>query len=438
MSRLCLMIACLAPALWLGGATAADLPTGDPRAEGFSPEALGRIGPAFEGMVARKKVAGVASLIARHGKVVHRSAVGLRDVESGKPLDRATLFRIASMTKPITSAAVMILVDEGKVALGDPISKFLPEFKSPMVLARSAGPGGGRSEPVPAVREITVHQLLTHTSGLSYRFSDKPVLGPLYVEAAVSDGLCETPGTIGDNVKRLARLPLLSQPGSEWEYSLSTDVLGRLIEVASGRTLDRFLREKIFVPLRMDDTHFVVPRAERGRLASLYVPGENNTLVRVSETPVQIGTLVFSATFPAWDTGTYYSGGAGLTSTIDDYARFLQMILNRGELDGTRVLKSETVESMARDQIGDLAIPPWGHGEGFGYGFGVVREANRDKDRAGPGTLSWGGFFHTYFWIDVDRRLIGILMAQMAQEPDLHLGRDLKDLAYDALADRRD
>lgn len=417
-----------------GGAVADGLPAGDPRAEGFLPETLDKIKPMLEDAVTRRKVAGASTLIARRGKVVHRASAGMRDVEAGRPVDASTLFRIASMSKPITSAAVMILVDDGKVGLDDPVAKFLPEFRSPAVVARRDG-GAGPAATVPASGPITVRHLLTHTSGLSYRFSGRPVVGPLYVESGVSDGLVETPGTIGDNVRRLARLPLWNHPGAEWEYGLSVDVLGRLIEVASGRPLDAFLRDRLTGPLGMADTAFVVPAAGRDRLAALYTPGEDGTIRRAPASPVQIGPLVFSASFPTWDTGTYHSGGAGLTSTVDDYARFLQMILNRGELDGVRVLKAETVGAMGRDQIGGLAIPAWGNGDGFGYGFGVVREGNRDRDPAGAGALSWTGFFHTYFWVDVRHQVIGIFMAQIAPARGLEIVPNFKRLAYEALVD---
>jgi CubicO group peptidase (beta-lactamase class C family) len=411
-----------------------DLPNGDPRAEGFKPEVLVKIRPVLEKVVEERKIAGVSTLIARHGKIVHLETVGKRDVEANKPMERSTLFRIASMSKPITSAGVMVLVDEGKIKLDDPVSKYLPEFASPVVLVRDSK-GTEPISTVPASKPITIHQLLTHTSGLTYRFGNRPVISPLYVEFGVSDGLSETPGTIGDNVKRLARLPLCSQPGTEWEYSLSTDVLGRLIEVVSGKTFDVFLREKLFQPLKMDDTGFLVPKAGRDRLSALYTQNDDNTIRRMADSPVQLGSLVYSGTFPTWETGHYYSGGAGLTSSITDYARFLQMILNQGELDGVRVLKRETVEMMTRHQIGDLIIPPWGHGEGFGYGFGIVREANLYKDRAGVGALSWAGFFHTYFWVDTKHQVIGIIMAQIAPARDLHMGADFKNLTYEALVD---
>ena len=270
---------------------------------------------------------------------------GPRDAEAGLPVDEATIYRIASMTKPVTSVAVMMLLEEGKLGLDDPVSRYLPEFRAPTVLC--AGPRRRRgAATVPARREITIRDLLTHTSGLSYRFLDRPGLGRLYAASGVSDGLSETPGTVADNVGRLARLPLLHQPGTAWEYGLSTDVLGRVVEVASGRTLDEFFRERIFGPLRMEDTSFVVPEAKRHRLAALYTPGPDKAIRRVGPGPVEAGALVYSATYPTRDGSTYFSGGAGLCSTIGDYARFLQMLLNRGELDGVRLLKPETVELM--------------------------------------------------------------------------------------------
>ena len=319
----------------LAAASADGLPRGDAQAEGFAPEALARIGQMLDETVARRQIAGGAALVARNGKVVYLATSGQRDAEAALPIEWSTIYRIASMTKPVTSVAVMMLREQGKLALDDPVSKFIPEFKAPKVLAASpTGTTGPDPATVPARREITIHDLLTHTSGLTYRFFDRPILGALYAKAGVSDGLCETPGTIALNVARIARLPLLHQPGTAWEYSLSTDVLGRVVEVASGQTLDEFFRDRIFQPLGMLDTHFVVPEAKRHRLAALYTTGPDKTIRRVGTGTVQAGPLVYSATYPTRDGSTYYSGGAGLSSTIGDYARFLQMLANRGELDG--------------------------------------------------------------------------------------------------------
>ncbi len=418
-------------------ALAGGLPRGDAREAGFSPEKLANVRAMLERAVAESRISGGVALVARRGKVVELDAIGRRDVESGAPMDESTIFRIASMTKPITSAAVLMLYDEGKLRLDDPVSKYLPEFRAMRVLAASDQAAGldAPASTVPAQQEITIEQLLTHTSGLSYRFFDRPRIAPLYVEAAVSDGLSETPGTIGDNVKRLARLPLLHQPGTTWEYSLSTDVLGRLIEVVSGQTLDKFFRERIFTPLKMTDTHFLLPREKRDRLATLYEPSEDQTIRRTGNQIIQNGPLVYSGTYPVWDDGHYFSGGAGLVSTIGDYARFLQMLLNGGTLDGARLLKPETVERMTSHRLGDLRIEPWGHGDGFGYGFGVVTERGKSEDRAPVGSYSWGGFFYTYFWVDPRNEIIGILMTQTYPSGHLTLREGLKAATYEAIVD---
>ncbi len=417
------------------------LPRGDARAEGFAPETLAKIGLLLDDAVARRQIAGGAALIARRGKVVCLATAGRSDAEAGLPVDEATIYRIASMTKPITSVAVMMLREEGKIELDDPVSRHLPAFRVPTVLVDGREDAAGRPVTVPARREITIRDLLTHTSGLTYRFFDRPGLGKLYAASGVSDGLSETPGTIADNVGRLAILPLLHQPGTAWEYSLSTDVLGRVVEVVSGRTLDEFFRERIFGPLKMEDTSFVVPEAKRRRLAALYTLGPDKLIRRVDLGPVEAGALVYSATYPTRDGSTYFSGGAGLSSTIGDYARFLQMLLNRGELEGVRLIKPETVDLMTRNQIGDLMITFPNHGDGFGFGFGVLTDRGKTEafrraaydDVASVGTFSWGGIFNTYFWADPDRQMIGILMTQVYPSDHLKLREETKRLAYEAL-----
>jgi CubicO group peptidase (beta-lactamase class C family) len=406
------------------------LPPEETRAAGLDPAKLDRIGALLREAADSRRIAGGSALVARRGKSVGLYLAGRRDVEADRPMTADTIVRIASMTKPITSAAVMILVDEGKVKLDDPLSKFIPEFKDPRVLV---SPGGGPPATRPAGREITIHHLLTHTSGLSYRFFGKPVLGDLYTTWAISDGLSETPGTIGDNARRLAAQPLLLPPGEAWEYSLSTDVLGRVVEVASGLSLDEFFRERIFKPLKMTDTHFLLPAEKRNRLAAVYHPGKDGKVERTAGHPVQVGPLVYSATYPTWDEGHYYSGGAGLVSTLGDYARFLQTLLNRGELGGVRVLRPETVDLMTSNRIGELPMPSFGHGDRFGYGFGVV--ADRGGAPEAAGTYSWGGFFYTYFWVDPKNDLIGILFTQTFPTGDLKLREEFKRLTYEALID---
>jgi CubicO group peptidase (beta-lactamase class C family) len=428
------LMAGLVLAGWGPSGWAQGLPKEEARAAGFDPAKLDRIGTLLRETAEARRIAGGSALVARRGKVVGLYLAGQRDLEAARPMTADTIVRIASMTKPITSTAVMVLVDDGKIRLDDPLSKFLPEFRDPRVLV---DPNGGGDPPAtrPAGRQITIHHLLTHTSGLSYRFFNKPVLGPLYTTWAVSDGLSETPGTIGDNVRRIAAQPLLFPPGEAWEYSLATDVLGRVVEVASGRTLDEFFRQRLFQPLKMADTHFILPAAKRDRLAAVYHPGPGGKVERTVGHPIQDGALVYSPSYPTWDEGHYYSGGAGLVSTLGDYARFLQMLLNRGELDGVRVLKPESVDRMTSSQIGTLPMPGFGHGNRFGYGFGVVTERGQEPEAIG--TYSWGGFFYTFFWADPKNELIGILFTQTYPSGDLKVREEFKRLTYEALDDAK-
>jgi CubicO group peptidase (beta-lactamase class C family) len=425
---------CLRACVWLlllVPVSRADvLPRGDAKAAGFAPEKLERISAALKEAVEKKQIPGASALIARHGKVVSFSAVGMQDVEGKAPLTDATIFRIASMSKPITSVAVMILVEDGKIAVTDPLSKYVPEFKDMKVLI----PGkDDKYETVPAEREITIHDLLTHTSGLTYGLMNKPIITKLYAEGGVADGLSEPSGTIGDNVKRLAKMPLVCQPGSAWEYGLSTDVLGRVVEVASGKTLDEFLRERIFQPLKMTDTYFVLPKEKHSRLSTLYLVGEDKMIHRVGDEAVKaMGANVY-ANYPTRQDSKYYSGGAGLVSTAGDYFRFCQMMLNGGELDGARVLKPETVKRMTQNQLGKLRIQFPGN-DLMGYGFGVLSEEGKEKTKelAGVGSFSWGGAFNTFFWVDPKNDLVAVFMSQVFP-PDFVLPTEFKRLTYEAL-----
>jgi CubicO group peptidase (beta-lactamase class C family) len=405
--------------LLLAAARAEPLPRIEPREAGFSAEKLARIEALLSDAVDQRLVAGGAALVARRGRVAY-----------------VATFRIASMTKPITSVAAMMLVEDGKLRLDDPVAKYIPEFGAVRVLASDAAPNTPGSPSTSGLRpdaRLTVHHLLTHTSGITYSLFNRPVLGELYRQLGVSDVLIETPGTMADNVRKLAAAPLLHQPGAAWEYGLNTDVLGRVIEVVSGQTLDEFFRVRIFKPLAMHDTHFLVPPEKRPRLAALYAPDENKKIRLVGKGPQQIGTVRYSATYAAWDEGRYFSGGAGLSSTLGDYWRFLQMLANRGELDGVRLLKPETADRMTSNQIGELL--PWigGHGDKFGYGFGVVTEAGRGKDVASVGSYSWGGIFHTYFLVDPREQLVAILMTQIYPFDHLTLRDDFKRCVYEAL-----
>jgi len=385
----------------------------------------------LEREVAARHVAGAVGLVAQEGKIIFEEAVGYRDIEADKPMRVDTLFRIASMTKPITSVGIMILYEEGKIRLDDPVWRFVPEFKNAKVLVPDPKAAEGYRL-VPAKKPITIHHLLTHTSGLTYRFLKSPFVSKLYAEAGISDGLVETPGRIGDMAKRLAELPLVCQPGERWHYGLSTDVLGYVIEVASGMSLDRFFKERIFDPLGMKDTAFYPPASKLPRLAAVYTPRKDNTIKRIPDGPVTINGVVFSASYCYRGPQTYYSGGAGLVSTARDYFRFCQMLLNGGSLGGVRILKPETVRLMTTNRIGDLSIPWTVHGDKFGYGFGVFSSNLHSKRGEAPGTFSWGGFFYTDFWIDPGNKLVGILLTQLYPQR-LSLRDDFRASVYKAL-----
>jgi CubicO group peptidase (beta-lactamase class C family) len=398
-----------------------------PQEAGFSSKALQQIDALLEQAVERKQIAGAVALLARDGKLGYLRAKGAQDAEAGKAMTTDTLFRIASMTKPVTSVAVMILVDEGRLTVSDPVSKYLPEFKNPKVLIPGSG---GDAKVVPASREITVRDLLTHTSGLTYRFMAQPPFAELYHMADICDGLTRPSFTMAENMRRLASLPLVHQPGSAFQYGLSTDVLGRLVEVISGQGLESFMRKRIFEPLAMNDTYFDLPSEKVNRLAAVYEPGPDQHIRRVGDDPVIKGELAYCVTSPYQGQRGYYSGGAGLTSSTADYARLLQMLLNGGQWNGTRILKPETVREMTSNQIGDLKFMM--PASRFGYGFGIV--SAKDKDEvASVGSYAWGGFYSTMFWVDPQKKLVGVLMTQLFPMEHLTLHQDFKKLAYAAI-----
>jgi CubicO group peptidase (beta-lactamase class C family) len=417
---------------WLVPILLAPLALASPRPQapdtgGLAPERVQPLDRLLADAVEKKQIAGGVALLARDGRVVYLRAAGQADVEAGRAMTPDTIFRIASMTKPITSAAALMLADEGRLALTDPVSRFIPEFRGQKVLV----PKDGGFDTVPAEREVTVRDLLTHTSGVCYSFFAPKYLGDLYREAGVEDGVVQTELTLEENVRRLARLPLAHQPGRAFTYGLNTDVLGRVVEVAAGQDLDTVFRTRIFEPLSLRDTSFWLPDQKKARLAALYRPGPDKTIQRVGEEPVQIGNLRYSASFQYSGPKRHCSGCAGLVSTAADYARFLQMLLNGGELDGVRLLKPETVRQMTANQIGELRIAG-PHGDRFGYGFGVVTA----KSAAMPmsvGSYSWGGLFNTFFWVDPERRLVGVLLTQLYPYDHLPLRGDFLKQVYAVL-----
>jgi CubicO group peptidase (beta-lactamase class C family) len=406
-------------------ALAQELPTAKPESVGLSSERLERISGVVQHEIDDKRIAGAVTLVVRHGKVAWFKAQGMADREAGKAMPSDAIFRICSMTKPITSVAVMMLYEEGKFLLDDPVSKYLPEFKNPKVLMK---PPQGEPYTIPASKEITIRDLLRHTSGLTYNWNED--LGPVYEKANVASGLLQYDGTIGDNVKSLASLPLLFSPGDRFEYSLGVDVLGRLVEVVSGKPLDEFFRTRIFEPVGMKDTYFFPPENKVARLATAYTYYADKGLNRFPDTPIREASFVYSADYPTRGPKKLFSGGAGLVSTAMDYARFCQMMLDDGKVGNTRLLSRKSIELMTHDQLGKI-----GPDQGFGLGFGIEGVKIPLSELGTPGAYSWGGFFYTAFSIDPKEQMIVVFMGQLHPTGDLTLDRQVHELAYQAIND---
>jgi len=405
---------------------AQELPTAKPESLGLSSERLERITKTVQKDIDDKRIAGTVTLVVRHGQIAYFKAQGMRDREAGQEMRPDAIFRICSMSKAITSTAVMMLYEQGYFLLEDPISKYLPEFTNPKVYVKPAN--GAQPYTIPATREITIRDLLRHTSGLTYNWNAD--LGPLYKQANVASGLLPYEGTIADSVARLAKLPLLFSPGERWEYSLSVDVLGRLVEVVSGMPFDEFLRTHIFEPLGMKDTYFFIPDNKMDRLAAAYTYYPKKGLQRFPETPITEGDFSYSADYPYRPPRKLFSGGGGLSSTAMDYARFCQMILSGGKLGNSRILSRKSVELMTHDQLGKIAPD-----QAFGLGFGIEGVKEPLGELGTPGAYSWGGFFYTAFSIDPKEDMIVIFMGQLHPTGDLQLDRQVHELAYQAIND---
>ncbi len=404
-------------------AWAQEVPVVKPETVGLSSERLERISSAVQRSIDEKRIAGAVTLVARRGHVAWFKAQGMADREAGKPMRTDSMFRICSMTKPITSLAVMMLYEEGRFLLEDPVSKYLPEFKNPKVLVK---PASGAPYTIPATHEITIRDLLRHTSGITYNWNDD--LGPMYKDANVASGLLQYDGTIENSVKHLAGLPLLFNPGEKWEYSLGVDVLGRLVEVVSGKPLDEFFRTRIFEPLGMKDTYFYPPDNKLDRLATAYTYYDDKGLNRFPDIPITEGPFIYSADYPVRGPEKLFSGGAGLVSTAADYMRFCQMMLDGGKFGNTRLLSRKSVELMTQDQLGKVSPD-----QGFGLGFGIDGVKAPLSELGSPGEYNWGGFFYTAFSIDPKEQMIVIFMGQLHPEGDLTLNRQTHELAYQAI-----
>lgn len=396
-------------------------PTLTPADLGFSVERLGRLDAAIDRSIDEHQLAGGVVLIRRDGRDAVLKTYGMQDVEKAKPMQVDAIFRIASMSKAVTTVAVMMLYEEGRFLLNEPVSKYLPAFKDSVVAVRTPATAGATEPPfttVPTKRPITIHHLLTHTAGLTY--GEGPAK-ELYEQAHLSGWyLADHDETIAQVVDRLASLPLNGQPGDAWQYGYSTDVLGRLVEVVSGQPLDQFFEERIFKPLKMQDTCFFLPPEKAARLANVY--------------GVEDGKLALKETA---ETSNYvkgprkcFSGGAGLLSTITDYGRFLQMLLNDGELDGVRLLSPKTVELMHVNHTGDKYRRDT---TAFGLGFWVNEDPGGYGELGTEGAYGWGSAYFPQYVVDPKERLIAIFMTQLTPTGGSTLNQRFKVLTYQAL-----
>jgi CubicO group peptidase (beta-lactamase class C family) len=403
---------------------AADLPTADPQSLGFSSERLARIGPAIQQETEKGQYPGAVMLVARNGRIVYFESVGQLDPARDKPMTKDAIFRLYSMTKPYASVAVMMLMEEGKLRVTDPVSKYIPAFSNLQVSVERTDPYTGATKymNVPVDREINIQDLLRHTSGMVYAsFTAHPKVKELYTKEGV-DWKDVTPA---EQIERLAKVPLAHQPGTTFEYGLSTDVLGRIVEIISEMTLGQFLQKRLFTPLGMTDSGFVVPQDKVGRLAQPFATDP------ATNTPIKLLDVTVAQKNDA--------GGAGSVGTASDYARFLQMLMNGGELDGVRLLSPTTVRYMTADHLGPdihfsgtTTLPA---GTGFGLGFAVRKETSRFEVTGNAGEYYWAGAAGTGFYVDPKEGIICVWMTQaqpgMARRYDRYL---FKQMVYQAIA----
>lgn len=400
-----------------------------PQAGGFSAARLTRLDSAMAEWVKKKWVNGSVALIARKGKIVFNKAYGYNDPDLKTPLDKNGIFRIASQTKAITTVAVMMLWEEGKFSLDDPVSRFIPSFANEKVLD-SINLKDTSYTTVPAKRPITIRDLLTHTSGLGYPAIGTAAENAIYAKNYVTGGVGVKGQELGEAMSRLGSLPLFFQPGTQWKYGLNMDVLGYLVQVWSGMSLEEFFTKRIFEPLGMKDTYFNVPASKGARLVNFFVGDSSGTIKK--QASVFGGALPMN--YPLQKT-SYFSGGGGLSSTIYDYAVFLQMLLNRGEYKGIRLLAPNTVRMMTENQIGDLHPNIGDHADEnkFGFGFFIISDKGSKLGPSLEGTYSWGGVFATSYWVDPKEEMVVLIYRQMWGPYVSNTDKAFSPLVYQAL-----
>lgn len=426
---------------------AKELPTAKPEREGFSSERLQKLTDHMNNRVSDGTMVGGMGVIARNGKVIYSDVYGQADREAGEPMEEDTLFRIYSMTKPITAVALMMLYEDARFALNDPVGRYIPELANLQVALSTADGGTGiisdgttsrtvgegdaelAGQTRAPRRQPTVRDLLTHTAGFTYG-----IFGNTEVDQAYRKAQILNPGhSLEEFVTRLGQLPLQYEPGTKWHYSVSVDVQGRLVEVLSGKKFGEFLRTEIFEPLDMPDTFFTVPEGKRDRLAQLYAPvgtSGKGFFARPTAEGLEPAAPMVSASYI--NGAPMESGGGGLVSTSRDYLRFAQMLLNGGELDGVRLLSPKTIELMTANHLGDIPMGFNQRGAGFGLGFGLVLDPAEVGEVSSAGEYNWGGAAGTTFWVDPQEDLIGLFMVQSLPHRT-RLRSEFKVLTYQAL-----
>lgn len=393
-----------------------------PEKVGMSSERLQRLSDALQGYVNDGKLAGAVALVARRGKIAYLQAFGQRDREAATPMRDDTIFRIASQSKALVSVGVMMLQEQGKLLIADPVGNYLPEFmKTTVAVAKD----GGGYDIVPARRPITIRDLLTHMAGISY---GEGIASDRWQAAGIQGWyFADRDEPIDATVARMAALPFDAQPGERWIYGYAIDILGAMIERVSGQNLDEFLRTQILVPLGMQDTYFYLPPAKKDRLAVVYSAKDDGSIVRAPDPGGSVGLGAYLA-----GPRKSFSGGAGLLSTAMDYARFLQMLLNGGTLDGKRLLSRKTVELITVSHLGEVKFRD---GVGFGLGFSVVEDLGRRGEPGTVGEFGWGGAYHSTYWVDPGEQLVVVYFTQLIPTNGLDDHGKLRALVYQAIVD---
>ena len=397
---------------------AQNLSTATPESVGMSSTRLKRIDATLNEYIDKGRIAGAIALIVRDGKVVYHQAFGYDNIDTKTKLSKDAIVRVASQTKGITSTAVMMLYEEGKFLLDEPISKYIPAFKSPVVLDKFNETDSSFTT-IPSKREITIRDLLTHTSGISYSGIGTKEANAIYAKNKITNGIGTPDAQLADFINNLAKMPLMHQPGERFTYGLNTDVLGYFVELVSGKPLDVFFQERIFTPLGMNDTYFYLPEAKYNRLATLYAEDKDRKMIQAEEA---------FQNYPK-QKGKFFSGGGGLSSTALDYAQFLQCLLNHGNLNGKDILSPAIVRLMTSNQIGDSNV---GYRKfGLGFALATVKEAARLP--VSEGNFEWGGIFGTSYWADPKENLIGIILTQKYPNSYGDLNEKYRVLVYQAL-----